>query len=129
MVPSIDLYDKFGDHISKLSEDEKKKTAFVVPAFEARSDDFIPKYKYDLLQSLKMDNVRRYAFNSCRICQKDTKYEQWEKTEMGKNSSYDIRRKSAHYEPFYILHSASYPVFDERFAGRGRNRQSQVNSG
>ena len=126
MVPSTDLYDNFLHYISHIIEEERKTTAFVVAAFEARNDSYIPQVKNQLLKYLSDGNIRSYAIESCEICQSDTDYEKWKNLQTIHMSSYKIRRSTASYEPFYILHSSSYPSFDERFAGRGRNRQSQV---
>lgn len=71
MIPSRDLRTSFQqftrDRVAKSGDD--KKTVFVVPAFEIKSEEQIPQVKSELMSLVDKHKARPFQFDLCWKCQ------------------------------------------------------------
>ncbi|CAG0913822.1 unnamed protein product [Notodromas monacha] len=101
---------------------KKKKTLYVLPAFESKG--MPPKTKEDLLAAWALGEARPFYGEICSKCQSPTGYEEWMKSE-DDEEVFPVHYKDP-WEPFYIGHVDVVPRYDERFRQYGFNRISQV---
>ncbi|XP_073980276.1 beta-1,4-glucuronyltransferase 1-like isoform X2 [Rhodnius prolixus] len=102
------------------------KTAFVVPAFEAKDNIEPPLHKAQLISLVETGEIRPFYSQICSKCQALTNYEVWLNEPIGAELAplYDVIWKDP-WEPFYIARNNA-PLYDERFKQYGFNRISQV---
>ncbi|KAK9512533.1 hypothetical protein O3M35_000935 [Rhynocoris fuscipes] len=102
------------------------KTAFVVPAFEAKDNVEPPLHKAQLISLVETGEIRPFYSQICPKCQALTNYEAWLNEPIGAELApiYDVIWKDP-WEPFYIVRNNA-PLYDERFKQYGFNRISQV---
>ena len=102
-------------------EPRHSKIAYVVPSFQTFSQNLpFPEDKQVLEELLRKEIVVPLKWKSMQIAHKPTNYAKWRTS----NSIYTVKWK-LRYEPYIVVHRDS-SMYDERFAGYGWNKVSQI---
>ncbi|XP_070208396.1 beta-1,4-glucuronyltransferase 1-like [Littorina saxatilis] len=133
MTPSQNLCSGFVRLIATTNtlSQTSTKLAYVVPVFEySGSRGTIPLKKSALLEKWRRHEIRPFYHNTCSHCQSATDYSRWRALPLDDKMAMAYRvHYHPNYEPFYIAHQSSLPLYDERFKQWGRDRQSQISLG
>uniref|UniRef100_A0A7M5UVN1 Beta-1,4-glucuronyltransferase 1 n=2 Tax=Clytia hemisphaerica TaxID=252671 RepID=A0A7M5UVN1_9CNID len=97
--------------------------AFVIPAFEVKTESNIPDNKEQLLQKWEKEDARPFYYTVCWKCQKNTNYKRWRLLDSS-TLLYKVDWVDP-WEPFYIA-NRKFVHYDERFQQYGFNRISQL---
>jgi len=130
IVPASNLRQKFLDFAERkmlFKNTEKDLAAFVVPVFEVRIDDEVPKDKQELLKKLVAGIIRPFHNETCWWCHKAEDVDRWRKFPQRSNDlevAFEADWNKS-WEPFYIA-KHNVPLFDERFKQYGFDRIQQV---
>ena len=132
LIPSEHARSSFLELAEKENLDIDAKTAYVLPAFEAKKKSQAPRIRSDLVKRY-MNDVQPFH-NWCQICYvKSQNYNKW--IELDKSNkkpqndevslSYEIQYHKP-FEPYYIAgNTKDLPLFREEFRGYGYNKVEQ----
>ena len=119
LMPSPNMYQLLKQSI-KFSEDHHN-VAFVIPAFETHVENLpFPGNKLVLEGLLSNRDVIPFKWDYHKQAHRPTNYKKW----MGRIQSYSVHW-SEYYEPYIVVHYEA-TRYDERFAGYGQNKVSQI---
>ena len=119
LMPSPNMYQLLKQSI-KFSEDDHN-IAFVIPAFETHVENLsFPENKLVLEGRMLYKDVIPFKWDYHKQAQRPTNYKKW----MESTQSYSVHW-SEYYEPYIVVHYEA-TRYDERFAGYGQNKVSQI---
>jgi beta-1,4-glucuronyltransferase 1 len=126
MLPSANLFSQFRDFVRRSNP--TYNTAYVVPAFEIRLGETVPKNRKELLQLWNTGIIQPFYRDVCWKCQRHTDYETWRNLSVANPDQVDVGYIVVWHdpwEPFYVVPHFT-ARYDERFKQYGFNRISQV---
>ncbi|KAL7642901.1 UNVERIFIED_CONTAM: hypothetical protein RMT77_006190 [Armadillidium vulgare] len=131
LYPSINVIPEFLKMIEKSDyTDSLNKRVFVLPIFEVKKDQKVPKKKNELLSMLRKKDAIWFHAKRCKACHLPPGSEEWKKSE--RNSGLSVMKIGSRtesfrsWEPFYIG-TNDEPIFDERLSSEGRaNKMTQA---
>lgn len=122
MIPSPNLLLDFQKHFTSI---KRSKAVYVLPTFELKVDQSLPRSKEELLKIWMDSRARPFYEKVCWKCQRYTDYDKWRRSKSAEISiAYKVDWQDP-WEPFFIAETKSV-VYDERFKQYGFNRISQV---
>lgn len=122
MLPTPNLREDFQQHFTTLPRHDG---VYVLPTFELKEHEVVPRSKEELMKVLDDGNARPFYKEVCWKCQKYTEYDRWKRLEMkGLSVGYKVEWHDP-WEPFFIAEKKGVH-YDERFKQYGFNRISQV---
>lgn len=128
-TPNINIYDRLQHQLRSLARyNIEKKTAYVIPAFEfpfkrdhttKQYTESVPENKTDLLNAwLVRRKVQIFNKSGFPYGHALTNYTRW----INATAPYAIEWTPSCYEPYLLIKTQHFPIFDPRFVGYDFNK-------